>query len=144
MQRYLAIDYGTVRVGLAISDPLGLIATGFKTLNHKSKTMDEIAFEIAEIVEIQGITDLVLGLPKRTDGLVGEKEQLTREFAEILENATGLKPILYDERYTTVIAHQFMKETGVNPKRKRTIVDQVAAEILLQNYLEKHSKNFYD
>ncbi|NLJ71194.1 MAG: Holliday junction resolvase RuvX [Clostridiaceae bacterium] len=138
MQRYLAIDYGTVRVGLAISDPLGLIATGFKTLNHKSKTMDEIAIKISEIIEEQGITDLILGLPKRTDGIVGEKEQLTRDFAEILESATGLKPILYDERYTTVIANQFMNKTGVSPKRKKEIVDQVAAEILLQNYLEKH------
>ncbi|NLM19675.1 MAG: Holliday junction resolvase RuvX [Clostridiaceae bacterium] len=143
MTRYLAIDYGTVRVGLAISDPLGLIATGFRTLNHKAKTMDEIAFEIAEIVENQNITDLILGLPKRTDGKVGEKEQLTRDFAEILENVTGLKPILYDERYTTVIAHQFMNQTGVNPKRKKVIIDQVAAEILLQNYLEKHSKNIF-
>lgn len=140
MQRYLAIDYGSVRVGLAISDPLGLIATGFKTLNHKAKTMSEIAFEIAEIVEKQDITVLILGLPKRTDGIIGEKEQLTREFAAILENVTGLKPVLYDERYTTAIAHQFMNKTGVRPKRKREIVDQVAAEILLQNYLDKHSK----
>ncbi|HHU53654.1 MAG TPA: Holliday junction resolvase RuvX [Clostridiaceae bacterium] len=140
MQRFLAIDYGTVRVGLAISDPLGLIATGFKTLNHKAKTMDEVAFEIAEIVKDQEVTDLILGLPQRTDGIIGEREQLTREFAKVLENVTGLTPILYDERYTTVIAHRFMNKTGVKAKRKREIADQVAAEILLQNYLEKHYK----
>lgn len=137
MQRFLAIDYGTVRVGLAVSDPLGVIATGIKTLNHKAKTMTDLASEINEVVIKENITDLVLGLPKRTDGKVGEKELQVREFAEILKEITGLDPILYDERYTTVIAQQIMNKTGVKPNRKREIVDQVAAEILLQNYLDK-------
>lgn len=137
MQRFLAIDYGTVRVGLAVSDPLGVIATGIKTLNHKAKTMTDLASEINEVVIKENITDLVLGLPKRTDGKVGEKELQVREFAEILKEITGIDPILYDERYTTVIAQQIMNKTGVKPNRKREIVDQVAAEILLQNYLDK-------
>lgn len=137
MQRFLAIDYGTVRVGIAVSDPLGVIATGIKTLNHKAKTMNDLASEINEVVIKENITDLVLGLPKRTDGKVGEKELQVREFAEILKEITGIDPILYDERYTTVIAQQIMNKTGVKPNRKREIVDQVAAEILLQNYLDK-------
>lgn len=139
-QRILAIDYGTVRIGLAMSDPLGLIATGFKTLIHKNKSMDEVASEINCIILEENVTEIVLGLPRRTDGKVGEKEKQVREFSEILEQTTGIKPILYDERYTTVIAQQFMNKTGVKAKRKKEIVDQVAAEILLQNYLEKHSK----
>lgn len=118
MQRFLAIDYGTVRVGLAVSDPLGVIATGIKTLNHKAKTMTDLASEINEVVIKENITDLVLGLPKRTDGKVGEKELQVREFAEILKEITGLDPILYDERYTTVIAQQIMNKTGVKPNRK--------------------------
>lgn len=137
MQRFLGIDYGSVRVGLAISDPLALIATGFKFLNHKGKGMLEIALEIKTIVEEKNISDIVLGLPKRTDGLVGEKEKEVREFAIILEDSIGLKPILHDERYTTVIAHQYMNKVGVKAHRKRQIVDQIAAEILLQSYLEK-------
>lgn len=137
MKRFLGIDYGTIRIGLAISDPLGMIASGFKLLNHKGKDMTEIAQEIKQIVEEKDVSDIVLGLPKRTDGRLGEKEKEVREFANILEEITGLMPIFHDERYTTVIAHQYMNKVGVKANKKRQIVDQLAAEILLQSYLEK-------
>ncbi len=140
MKRYLGIDYGTVRVGLALSDPLGIIATGYKTLSHKGKNLEQMALEIKDIVTEQNITDLVLGLPKRTDGQIGEKEITVREFSDILQNLTGLPVRFVDERYTTVLAHQYMNTTGVKKHKKRDIVDQVAAEILLQDFLNRQQK----
>ena len=138
MQRYLAIDYGTVRVGLAISDPLGIIATGYKTINHRGKDMTEIVDEIILIIKEKEISKIILGMPKRTDSKIGEKEEQTHLFAEILKDKSGLTPIFLDERYTTVIAHQYMNKLGTKPDKKKEIVDQIAAEILLQNYLDKN------
>lgn len=133
--RYLAIDYGSVRVGLALSDPLGLIASGYKTLNHRGKGQGDIAEEIRQIIENEGVTDLLLGLPRRTDGRLGEKELEVREFAKILEDVTGLKAHFLDERYTTTLAHRYMQKLGVRQTKKKEIVDQIAAEILLQDFL---------
>ncbi len=138
MKRYLGIDYGTVRIGLAMSDPLGIIATGYKTLQHKGKSLEQMAQEIENIIDEFQITDIVLGLPKRTDGQIGEKEQLVNEFSIILTNLTGKKVHFVDERYTTVIAHQYMNTVGVKKNKKRNIVDQVAAEILLQDFLNRN------
>lgn len=137
--RYLAIDYGSVRVGLALSDPLGMIASGYKTLSHKGKDKMELAEEIRQIVEAEGVTTILLGLPRRTDGKLGEKELEVREFAQVLETTTGFKPVFLDERYTTTLAHRYMQTLGVKQAKKRDIVDQIAAEILLQDFLNRHS-----
>ncbi|NLJ94886.1 MAG: Holliday junction resolvase RuvX [Clostridiaceae bacterium] len=137
-KRYLAIDYGTVRVGLAISDPLGIIATGYKTLNNRGKEMSEIIQEIDLIIKDKGISKIILGLPKRTDGKAGEKEEQVQLFGKLLYEQTGMEPILMDERYTTVIANQYMNKLGTKSRNKKEIVDQVAAEILLQDYLDRN------
>lgn len=140
MKRYLGIDYGTVRVGLALSDPLCIIATGYKTLSHRGKDLEQLALEIRDIVVEQAVTDIVLGLPKRTDGQIGEKEITVREFSKILQNLLGLPVEFIDERYTTVLAHQYMNTVGVKKHKKRDIVDQVAAEILLHDFLNRQQR----
>ncbi len=136
-KRYLGIDYGTVRVGLALSDPTGILASGCKTVQHRGKTMEEVAFEIDRIIREQGVEEIVLGLPRRTDGKIGEKEEQVKLFADILREQTGLHITFIDEKFTTRIAHHYMNEAGVKKTKKREIVDQIAAEILLQDYLNK-------
>lgn len=135
--RILGIDYGSVRVGLALSDPLGLIATGIGHIYRKNRDMESVAAEIADLCARENVSQIVLGLPGRTDGKTGEKELEVREFAGILAEKTGLTPELFDERFTTVIAHRIMRDTEVKRHKKRDIVDQVAAEILLSDYLER-------
>ncbi len=140
IKRYLAIDYGTVRTGIAISDPLGILASGLTTLATKHKSLAEVADMIAVLVREHQITDILLGLPKRTDGKVGDKEVLVRELEKELLRATGIVPILFDERYTTVIAQRIMRENNVKTHKRKAIVDQIAAEILLQDYLDAQRK----
>ncbi len=134
-RRFLAIDYGTVRTGLAISDPLGVVARGLKTLPSRGRELKDIAQEIAEIVKEYQVTDILLGLPKRTDGKVGDKESIVEEFAEIIAEVTAIRPLLIDERYTTVIASQYARELKVRGDRKKQVIDQMAAEVLLQEHL---------
>ena len=82
------------------------------------------------------ISEIVLGRPSRTDGTVSESEEKAVLFGQLLEEKVGIKPVFRDERYTTVIASQFLRSTGVSGKNKKKVVDQVAAEIILQEYLD--------
>lgn len=138
MPRVLGIDYGLARVGLALSDPLGFTARGYLTLNNKNKAEADLLTEILAVIEKEDVNEIVVGLPKRTDGQFSESESLARQFGSALEQVSGIKVNFFDERFTTVIAHQILNSS--NKKRdsisKRQVIDQVAAEIILQNYLE--------
>lgn len=142
-RRWLAIDYGTVRTGVAISDPLGVVARGLVTIPSRQRSLSELANDIAEIVDRENVTDILLGLPKRTDGKKGDKEEVVQELAEAITIATDIRPILVDERYTTVIASQYAKELKVRGNRKRQVIDQMAAEVMLQEYLNYLARGNY-
>lgn len=138
MSRVLGIDFGLARIGLALSDPLGMFARGYKTLQNKPHLQAEIMAEIKDVIAKEDVTEIVLGLPKRTDGKASNSEALAREFGATLEAVCNLPIHFFDERFTTVIAHQILNASAKkrDSHAKRKVVDQVAAEIILQNYLD--------
>ncbi|HBY32341.1 MAG TPA: Holliday junction resolvase RuvX [Clostridiales bacterium] len=136
MSRVMAIDFGMRRIGVAVSDPLRIMASGLETINWNGVDSDYAIDRLAEIVNEMEITEIVLGRPSRTDGTVSESEEKAVLFGKLLEEKVGIKPSFRDERYTTVIASRFLRSTGVSGKNKKKVVDQVAAEIILQEYLD--------
>lgn len=137
MDRILGIDFGYARVGLAISDPLGFTARGLETIHWNGKTEEIVLKRLEEIVKEYQIETIVLGLPKRTDNKKGDTEIAVEAFAERLEDRVGVKPYLRDERLTTVMAHQILRDSSVKKQNRRNVVDQIAAEIILQSFLEE-------
>ena len=107
-----------------------------ETVNWNGVDSDYAIDRIAELVKQQEVTEIVLGKPSRTDGSVSESEEKAVLFGKLLEEKVGITPVFRDERYTTVIASQFLRQTGVSGKNKKKVVDQVAAEIILQEYLD--------
>ena len=130
MSRVMAIDFGMRRIGVAVSDPLRIMASGLETINWNGVDSDYAIDRLAQIVKEMEISEI------RTDGTVSESEEKAVLFGQLLEEKVGIKPVFRDERYTTVIASQFLRSTGVSGKNKKKVVDQVAAEIILQEYLD--------
>ena len=131
--RIMAIDYGDARTGIAISDPAGFLA-GFTTVIH-SRRSDQVALEIQSLIDAHGVEELVMGFPKNMDGTEGSRGELYRAFAQELEERTGLKPHLWDERRTTIEAHQILHTAGKKMKQHKANVDAVAATLILEGYL---------
>lgn len=131
--KIMAIDYGDARTGIAISDSLGML-TGFTTVIH-AYTPDKVAQAIAELIQQHQVTELVMGFPKNMDGTEGPRAELYKQFAALLEETTGLKPVLWDERRTTVDAHRILSQNNVRGKKRKNTVDAVAASLILEGYL---------
>ena len=131
----LAIDYGAARTGVAVSDPMGILASPVGALHEASRK--KLARAIAEIAKERRAEKIILGLPLRTDGTKGEKAQACEFFAQTLRETTGLPVELWDERFTTVAAHQALHAGGKRAKDHKPVVDAVAAVILLQSYLDR-------
>lgn len=134
----MAIDYGTRRIGIALSDPLRIIAQAYETIHWNGKSIDYALDRISQIIEKSDIEEILIGSPRRTDGAVGTSQQAAEQFGALLFEKTGISPVFVDERYTTVIASNYMKETGVSGKDRKKIIDQMAAQIILREYLDKH------
>lgn len=131
--KVLAIDYGDARTGIAVSDPTGLLA-GFTTVIH-SRSPKEVARRIGELAQAHGVQRLVMGYPRNMDGTEGPRAALYRDFAALVERVTGMAPVLWDERRTTVDAHRILTETGNRGRRRKEKVDAVAATLILEGYL---------
>ena len=131
--RIMAIDYGDARTGVAISDPTGLLA-GFTTVIHSRKP-EAVAAELARLVREHRVEELVMGFPRNMDGTEGPRAELYRAFAKQVEAACGLKPVLWDERRTTVEAHSILHASGKRMKNHKKTVDAVAATLILEGYL---------
>ena len=131
--RIMAIDYGDARTGVAISDPTGLLA-GFTTVIHSRKP-EAVAAELARLVREHRVEELVMGFPRNMDGTEGPRAELYRAFAGQVEAACGLKPVLWDERRTTVEAHSILHASGKKMKNHKKTVDAVAATLILEGYL---------
>ncbi|MGF1579833.1 MAG: Holliday junction resolvase RuvX [Gemmataceae bacterium] len=132
--RLLGVDYGTVRIGLAITDPDRILASPLETYTRRDKEADADHFR--ELVEEERVGEIVMGLPVHLSGRKGQKAIETEDFAKELEAITGLKVTFYDERFTTVEAEQFLLDAGLTNKRRKARRDQLAAQILLQSYLD--------
>jgi len=139
-KRKMAIDYGTARIGIAISDLLGITARGIETIRWNGKDLEWAIDRILVLCEEHQVDTVIVGLPRRTDAKENAAEQTVRALAKRIEDGAAVKVILKDERYTTVIANSIMRETGVKQTKRRQIVDQIAAEIILQDYLN-HCKD---
>ncbi len=137
MNRALGIDLGEARIGLAISDELGMLAHPLETLAVKD-IADSIA-RIAAIVARDKIAMIVLGLPRNMDGSYGPAAEKARAFAERLRAACACGVKLWDERLTTVAAQRALHEAGRNMKQSRKVIDQVAAQLILQGWLDSQA-----
>ncbi len=134
----MAIDYGDARTGIAISDPFGMMA-GFTTVIH-AYTPEKTAAQIQTLIQQHQVEELVMGYPKNMDGTEGPRAALYRDFAALLEQMTGLKPVLWDERRTTVDAHRILSENNVRGKKRKNTVDAVAAALILEGYLNYRNR----
>ncbi len=131
--RIMAIDYGDARTGVAISDATGLLA-GFTTVIH-SRRAEQVARDLARPVREHRGGELARGFPRNMDGSEGPRAELYRAFAGQVEEACGLKPVLWDERRTTVEAHNILHASGKKMKNHKKTVDAVAATLILEGYL---------
>lgn len=131
--RVLAIDYGDARTGIAVSDAMGMIV-GQATVIH-SRNPDKTAQEIARLVKQTGAQRLVMGFPRNMDGTEGPRAALYREFAGRVEAECGMEVVLWDERRTTVEAHQILSDCNYHGKKRKNTVDAVAASLILEGYL---------
>lgn len=132
--KILGIDYGDVRVGLAVSDITEFLASGIG--NVKITGMNNAVQLVCEKIKEHGCEKIVLGLPVNMNGSHGEKAEKIRVFGDKLKEASGLDVEYVDERLTTVMAHGFMNSTGTYGKKRKESVDTLSAQIILQNYLD--------
>jgi putative Holliday junction resolvase len=128
------VDYGSVRIGLAISDPERKLAFPLATYTRRGKEQDLRYFR--ELISAEDISQIVLGLPVHLDGREGEKAREARAFGQWLGEATGVPVVFWDERFTTVEAEEFLLSAGLTNKRRKARRDRVAAQILLRSYIE--------
>lgn len=132
-KRWFGIDFGETRTGVAISDPLGSFAIPFRTLPGGRQTLAPLVAAARQ----EGVAGVVLGLPKNMDGTLGPAAEKVQQFAEQLRaSLPDIEIVLWDERMTTLEAQKRLHEAGKNTRSSRKIIDQVAAQILLQNYLD--------
>ena len=131
--KVMAIDYGDARTGVAISDALGWM-TGQTTVIHSWKP-EKTAEEVARLLRESGAERLVMGFPRNMDGTEGPRAALYREFAKRVQAACGKEVVLWDERRTTVEAHQILSDCNYHGKKRKNTVDAVAASLILEGYL---------
>ncbi len=131
--RVMAIDYGDQRIGLAVSDLLGMIAGEAWTMNEWN--MERASLRIAEEAKKREVGTLVLGLPRNMDGTEGPRAEKSREFKALLEKDTGLDVVLWDERRSSIEAHAILHAAGKKERVHRKSVDAVAASLILEGYL---------
>ena len=133
--RIMAIDYGDAHTGIAISDLMCTLA-GYTTVFNPRKA-EVVVQEVKKIIAEHGVTELVLGYPKNMDGTLGPRAEKCEAFAEVLRAATGLAVTLWDERRTTIDAHNILMAGGKNAKQRKKTVDAVAAALMLEGYLTR-------
>ena len=131
--RIMAVDYGDARTGLAVCDPGELLASPLKVIHEKN--FELTAREAAAAAKEAGAQLLVVGNPRHMNGSQGERSQICARFAALLEELTGLPAVLWDERGTTLLAHRALNATNTRGKKRKAVVDEVAAVIILESYL---------
>lgn len=133
MKRIMGIDYGDARTGIAVSDLLCSIVGTTKVIH--SRNMDKTIAAVCELLKGSDVGEIVVGLPKNMDGTEGARAQLCKDFAKKLEEAAGLPVVMWDERCTTVEAHNILSQHNYHGKKRKDTVDAVAASLILEGYL---------
>ena len=138
--RILGLDYGSVTVGVAVSDALRVTAQPLETITRKDENkLRQTCARIEQLIAEYEVESIVLGNPKNMNDSVGERAKKTEEFKAMLERRTGLPVTLWDERLTTVAAERVLMESGVRRENRKAVIDQVAAALILQGYLDSLS-----
>ena len=135
--KYLGLDLGTRSLGLSISDLTHTIASTYKTIRYEENDYDYLLQELKKIIEQEKIGKLVLGLPKNMNNTIGESAERCLNFKKLLEDNLKIQVEMQDERLTTVEAHNYMIEANMSRKKRKQKIDSLAANIILQTYLDR-------
>jgi len=139
--RIMGLDFGSKTVGVALSDPLGITAQGLEIVRRESENkLRRTLARIEALIEEYQVEKIVLGLPLNMNDTAGERVAKTEEFANMLRRRTGLEIVMWDERLTTVEAHEIMMEAGIRREDRHKYVDKIAATLILQGYLNSISR----
>ncbi len=134
--RYIGLDLGSRTLGVSLSDPSGIIASSHTIIRHNEE-YERLVGDVEKIVNEYKVDKIVLGLPKNMNGTIGPKGELSYKFKEMLENKLGKEVILVDERLSTVEATNLLIKNDTSRKKRKKVVDSLAATIILQSYLDK-------
>ncbi|MCI3923684.1 Holliday junction resolvase RuvX [Paenibacillus sp. TRM 82003] len=135
--RIMGIDYGDRHIGVAVSDELFLTAQGVSTVRNSRD--ERMLNDIGALAEKYGVGEIVVGLPKNMNGSIGPRGQIAEAFAEALRTKLGLPVTLWDERLTTMSAQRTLIEADVSRKKRKEVIDKMAAALILQNYMDSKS-----
>ena len=135
--RYLGLDLGTRTLGISVSDTTKTIASALKTIRFNENDYESLIPELEKLIDEYQISKIVLGLPKNMNNSLGERSLTTIEFQKLLINKLNIEVILQDERLTTVEATNYMLEADISRKKRKKKIDSLAANIILQTYLDK-------
>ena len=135
--RYMGLDLGSKTLGIAISDATKTIANVYTTLRFENEDYDSLLEPLSNIIEENKITKIILGCPKNMDNSIGERALITLDFKNKLENKFKIEVIMEDERLTSVISNNILIEADLSRKKRKKKVDGIAAQIILQGYLDR-------
>ncbi|WP_280768581.1 Holliday junction resolvase RuvX [Salipaludibacillus daqingensis] len=135
----LGLDVGTKTIGVAVSDAFGWTAQGIETIKRNQDEPEEDFLRIEKLISENDVTKVVVGLPKNMNGTIGPSGELCQDFAKKLEARTNLVVDLWDERLTTVAAERMLVSADVSRKKRKKVIDKMAAVMILQGYLDRQS-----
>lgn len=138
--RKLGLDVGTKTIGIAMSDALGWTAQGIETYRRKGKIDEDLAY-IQELVQLHDVDKIVVGFPKNMNGTIGPSGEMCQEFARQIEDTLNISTVLWDERLTTAAAEKMLIEADVSRKKRKGVIDKMAAVLILQGYLDSPAAN---
>lgn len=137
MRRVLGLDLGSRTCGVAVSDPLGMIARAVETIRFSDDDYESACTKVLQFVKELDVTEIVLGLPKHMNGDIGIRGNICIEFKKMLEEKCSCPVVLWDERLTTVAAQKILISANVSRKKRKAVIDQMAAVQILQGYLDR-------
>jgi len=137
--RVLGLDVGSKTIGVALSDEMGWTAQGIETIKINEERNDFGLGRLRELIEQNNVSLVVIGLPKNMNGTIGPRGEASQSFAKLIEEEFSLKTVLWDERLTTMAAERVLLEADVSRKKRKKVIDKMAAVMILQGYLD--SKN---
>lgn len=133
--RIIGIDYGDARIGLAVSDPLGITAQGIGTI--KNKGPEKLLLEVKKIITEYSPEKIVIGLPKNMDGSLGFRAEATYDFADLIKTVYSGEIVFWDERLTTIGATRYLNETNTVKNARKNVIDTLSACLILEGYMKK-------
>jgi putative Holliday junction resolvase len=137
--KILGLDVGTKTIGVAVSDELGWTAQGVETIKREENDLDKAFERLEELIAEYHIAKIVVGLPKNMNGTIGPSGEACQQFAKELSQRTGLKVEMWDERLSTVAAERMLVSADVSRKKRKKVIDKMAAVMILQGYLDRQN-----